>query len=186
MSCARLRLASLLSVCVMGMGACEGGADRHMDARVDSTDARIDSLAHALTGLRATVEFNDYLATAQDAALLTPASEGYSLVHADIGMLTVAIKNVQPYANGTRITLQFGNTASATINGLSATLEWGQVDTAGAPLVRTAHSKNVTLVESLRPGAWTSVPFVLEGVPPSQFGFVRVRNVAHTGIRLLR
>ena len=58
------------------------------------------------------------------AAYLTPGAEGYSVVRADLGALTVKIDNVEPYANGSRITLQIGNLTSATINGAKAKMDW--------------------------------------------------------------
>jgi hypothetical protein len=39
-------------------------------------------------------------------------------------------------------------------------------------------------VQTLNPASWTRVPVVLEGVPPSGFGFLRVKNVRHKGIKL--
>jgi hypothetical protein len=94
--------------------------------------------------------------------------------------------NVQPYANGTRVTLRFGNLLSATINGAKAKLEWGSVDAKGSPKNESAQSREVSFTESLRAGAWTNVQVVLEGVPATELGFVRVRDLTHVGINLLR
>jgi hypothetical protein len=119
-------------------------------------------------------------------AYLTPGADGYSVIRSDLGLLTVALKNIAPYANGSRVTLRFGNTTSATINGVKATLEWGSVDEKGHAINATAKSKNVTFNEPLRTGSWTSVAVVLEGVPATNLGFVRVKDLDHTGIRLSR
>ena len=93
---------------------------------------------------------------------------------------------MQPYANGSKVALQFGNLTSATINGAKAKIEWGSVDEKGSPKNEGARSREVTFEKSLSAAAWTTVPIVLEGVPPSELGFVRVREVSHRGISLSR
>jgi hypothetical protein len=118
-------------------------------------------------------------------AYLTPGTDGYSLIKSDLGYLTVALKDVQPYANGTRVTLRFGNLTSATINGATATLEWGRIDEKGSPKNGEARSRKVKFDESLKGGSWTQVQVVLDGVPPQEFGFVRVRDMTHAGIVLI-
>jgi uncharacterized protein DUF3251 len=119
-------------------------------------------------------------------AYLTPGGEGYTVIQTDLGRVTVKLVNVQPYANGSRVTIQFVNLMSATINGAKAQLEWGSVDNKGSPKNESAKSREVKFGEDLRAGAWTNVQVVLEGVPPTDLGFVRVRDFTHAGITLLR
>lgn len=128
----------------------------------------------------------ELLRSFETVAYLTPGESGYSAVHFDLGVLTVQLANVTPYANGSKVVLRFGNTLSSSINGLKATIEWGKVTDKGLADNETAKSKDVTLTETLRGGSWTSIPIVLEGVLPVDLGFIRVRNLAHTGIELIR
>ena len=117
-------------------------------------------------------------------AYLTPGSDGYAAVKMDLGYLTVNLANIAPYANGSKVSLTFGNLTSATIDGLKATIEWGSVDDKGLPKNEEAKSREIKLTESLFSGAWNKADVVLEGVPPTALGFVRVRDVTHQGIRL--
>jgi hypothetical protein len=117
-------------------------------------------------------------------ALLTPGEKGYAAVKFDLGYLTLSLDDIQPYASGSRVKLRFGNLTSATVNGLKAKLEWGSVDGKGIPNNAEAKSREVTFEESLRSGSWTWVTVVLEGVPPTEFGFLRVKEVGHRGIAL--
>jgi hypothetical protein len=96
------------------------------------------------------------------------------------------LKDVRPYANASRITLRFGNVTNATLNDVKATIEWGLVNATGTPLNDEAKSKEVTFEKSLRPGVWTDVDVVLEGTPPTNVGFFRVRDVSNKGIVLYR
>lgn len=119
-------------------------------------------------------------------AYLRPGDSGYSTIRYDLGTLTVELADITPYANGSKVRLRFGNPLSSTVNGLKAKIEWGQTDENGSPNNVEAKSKDVTFTESLQSGAWTTVSVVLDGVPPTDLGFVRVRDVTHTGIRLAR
>ena len=161
--------------------------------QVDALAKRASDIEVQLSALKASVEtlqhdqsLDKFLRNADSVAYLTPGSEGYTAVQMDLGRVTVNLVNVVPYANGTRVTLRFGNLLSATINGAKATLEWGSVDDKGSPKNENARSREVKFAESLRAGAWTNVQVVLEGVPPNEFGFLRVRDMTHTGISLNR
>ena len=119
-------------------------------------------------------------------AYLRPGDSGYSTVRYDLGVLTAQLSNVEPYANGSRFTLKLGNPLYSAISGVKAKIEWGRTDENGSADNDSAKSKDITLSESLLPGAWTSTQIVLEGLPPTDLGFVRIRDVAHTGIKLNR
>lgn len=131
-------------------------------------------------------DFNNLLKDIDRIAYMRPGDSGYSTVRYDLGVLTVELADVTPYANGSKVRLKFGNPLSSTVNGLKTTIEWGHTDENGSPDNASAKSKDVTFTESLRPGAWTTVSVVLEGVPPTDLGFVRVKGVTHTGILLAR
>jgi hypothetical protein len=107
-------------------------------------------------------------------------------VKSDLGVLTVSIANIAPYANGSKVTLQFGNLSAATIDGLKAKLEWGSVDKNGRPNNENAKSRDVSFNEPLMSGSWTNSNIVLEGVPPQALGFIRLRDVGHHGVKLRR
>jgi hypothetical protein len=82
------------------------------------------------------------------------------------------------------VLLQFGNPLSSSISGLKAKIEWGKVDTKG--VAHNTGSKDMIFAQSLPRGAWTSISIVLDGTPPSELGFVRLSDIQHTGIELIR
>ena len=49
-----------------------------------------------------------------------------------------------------------------------------------------AKSRQVEFTEPLAPGAWTQSELLLAGVPPTELGFVRLKDVDHSGIGLLQ
>lgn len=148
---------------------------------------RLDAIAKSVDELRAKQanrELEDLVASFEQVAYLKPGNSGYSLVRFDLGVLTIELADVKPYANGSKVTLKFGNVLAASVNGLKATVEWGKLDDKGFPVEEAGKSKKITLTETLRTGAWTSVSVVLEGLPATELGFVRVKEVAHSGIAL--
>ena len=157
--------------------------------RFESLEKQIDSLKTDYSDLKRQVtkiQFDKLLEGYDKEAYLTPGGDGYSTVRFDLGTLTISITNIIPYANGSKVTLRFGNTLSSTINGLKATAEYGPVDEKGIAIYDQIKTKELSFIKSLRSGSWTNIDVVLEGVPPDKLGYVRIKDVTHTGIELLR
>ena len=147
----------------------------------------IKKLKREVADLQATVsqlQWDITFGKFESVAYITPGSDGYAIIKSDLGYMVVSLDDVQPYANGCRITLCIGNLTSAQVDGATAKLEWGSVDDKGTPLNGYARSRDISFSQALRPGAWTNVPVVLEGVPPTDLGFVRVKHFHHASISL--
>ena len=118
-------------------------------------------------------------------AYLTPGDKGYSSVQTRLGVVTVSFDSIKAYANGSEVTLVWGNTTSAKLTAVTATVEWGRVDDKGFPNNETARKRQHT-IEALREGAWTKSSVILEGLPPQDLGFVRVSELSFGSIQLNR
>lgn len=179
-----------VSVCILMLAGCNAAPSsatesqlRMLEAKVATLEGEIATLQKGAADDKRQQQWDKLLASADKFGYLTPGSDGYSAVRYDLGTVTVQLADVQPYANGSRVILRFGNTLAATVNGLKLTIDWGAVTNQG-PDNEHQKSKEITFNEQLRSGAWTSVPVVLEGVPPTELGFVRVHDISHTGIAL--
>lgn len=155
-------------------------ADDTIREEFDALKAELADLKKRLASAEVDIIFRDL----ERVAFLRPGDEGYSVVRFDLGVLTAALVDITPYANGTKVQLQFGNPLSSKINGLKAKVEYGHTNEAGVADNANAKSKEVAFNEALRPGAWTTVSVVLDGVKPFELGFVRIKEIAHTGISL--
>ncbi|HVJ37199.1 MAG TPA: DUF3251 domain-containing protein [Stenotrophomonas sp.] len=158
----------------------------HLKEQITAMTQQIQTLHTQVSQLQADQAVNEVLRSSDQIAFLRPGNDGYSLVRSDLGVLTVTLDDVQPYANGSRILLKFGNPLATTIDGLKVKLQWGSVTANDVPDPEAMREKELTFSQSLPAGAWTSLPVVLEGVPPAALGYVRVAQVAHTGISLRR
>lgn len=162
-----------------------------IEARIAATEEKISALQSQVNTLHAknkemesTIKLNELIKDIDRYAYLTPGEAGYSTIRFDLGVLTVNLTDIKAYANGSKITLKLGNTLSSSIDGLKGTFEWGKVDEGGSPLSEQTKTKEITLSETLVAGSWTEVSVVLDGIPPTEFGFLRLKNFSHTGIRL--
>ena len=157
-----------------------------LSGRLDDLKKTNAALEQRVSTLERSDKWRDFVDTASGIAYLTPGTDGYSILKIDVGFVTVSLENVQPYANGARVALRFGNATGAILTGAKATFDWGKVDAQGNAQNETAKSRDVTFTESFTAGGWTTVNVVLEGVPPSELGFVRVRDFSHQGMSLRR
>lgn len=155
-----------------------------LDLRVKHLEDTIRSLKFENQGLRSKIEDHELLRNLRELAYLTPNSAKYSIIDTDIGKLTVSLLNIQPYANGSKVTLRIGNLTTAHILGLKVNIDWGTVDSQGNPNNSDARSREVSLGEIAFSGSWMNTDVVLEGIPPASLGFVRLHDVSHRGIRL--
>jgi cell division protein FtsB len=192
-----VRLAFVMMAAVVAMSGCDSihnltGASRE----IQQQKAEITQLKNSLAKLQAEVKklqteqanlvVDSWFRKAGSVAYLTPGDSGYSVVNSNIGKLTIQMSNIQPYANGSKITLKFGNPLAADIEGIKVKLQWGSVDEKGLPIKGSEKSQEFSFVQTLSSGAWTSIPVVLAGIEPSKLGYVRVEDVSHTGISLRR
>lgn len=182
----RIKLRHLLFATSLLLAGCGQNANTALEKKLEATNAQLTSLQIELAEYKQKTDLNEFVANFEKIAYLTPGSDGYSAVKFDLGILTVQLADVKPYANGSKVTLKFGNVLSASIRGLKTTIDWGRVDAKGVPMNESAKSKEVTFIETLRAGAWTPVSIVLDGLPPNELGFVRVHDVTHTGINLFK
>lgn len=164
-----------------------GCLEQSHSPEVSALERDIESLRTEVASLKlakASLEMDDMYEDWEEIAYLKPGDTGWSPIRMNLGTLTVQIADVKPYANGAKVSLQFGNPLATTIGGLKAQIEWGTLDGAGNPNNDAAKSKEASFNEQLKSGTWTIVPLVLEGVPASELGFVRVRNVKYSTIYL--
>jgi hypothetical protein len=135
--------------------------------------------------LKNTVELNEVLESlgSNKTAYLKPGDGGYSVISFDLGKMTISIDNVTQYAGGVKVTFKIGNTLSSNISGLSADFEYGQVDEKGSPKGNVI-KKSVKFQDEFKGGSWNRTTVVLEGVDLKDLGYIRIKNMAHTGVKL--
>ncbi|MBK8164556.1 MAG: DUF3251 domain-containing protein [bacterium] len=183
---AKVLFVLLCAVACIFTGCAKESRVEYVEAEINTLRGQVDSLKARVLKIEFENSMNDFFKDLDKFALLTPGADGYSIIQTDVGRMSISLEDVQAYASGTRVRLQFGNLTSATVNGLGAKLDWGRMKEQGGIDKATEKSREVKFTQSLRPGSWTNIQVVLEGVPPAEFGYVRISEVTHTGISMMK
>lgn len=91
--------------------------------QIDELEKKLKSLTENVDRDRESYNWDKFIGGLDRIVYLTPGSDGYAAVRFDLGVLTASLIDIEPYANGTKVTLEFGNTLAATVNGLKATID---------------------------------------------------------------
>lgn len=182
---------SIVILAAVILTGCGGGSNQTaaLEAKISKLEAAVDELKDSQIAMRHWLQAMSVKSGIDDmerVAYLRPGDNGYAALRFDLGVITVKLDNVQPYASGSKVTLSFGNLSSAQIDGLKGKLDWGVVDKNGAAQDDKAKTRDMQFQGSLPAGSWRSQDVVLEGVPPVELGFVRLHDVSHQGINLRR
>lgn len=148
---------------------------------VESLQAKVDDLGGQLETLQTDVLVLQGGVNPYESAVFDPSSPGgYSRVDSSGGSFLVSVKNVAPYVDGFRITCHFGNPSSATFTGFKIKAKWGPRRDFKAKGFNfsewqaSLREKELSLTESLRPGAWNPVTFVLAPAKADEFGYLEL------------
>lgn len=144
---------------------------------------QIEGLQKRVDELEIKMLSHDLFEHSASEAFIKPSSAGYAVIKLDLGYLTVQVVDATQFANSTKVKIKFGNPLGSTIKGLKGKFEWGTVNEKGE-VKDELGSKEISLNESLSAGAWTTATIVLEGLDVKNFGFLRIKNLSHTGILL--
>jgi hypothetical protein len=153
--------------------------------------AVLEKEVHELESKRISSDLTDALEKMRySVATFDPAEAGFQRIDTSFGMFAVSFEDVQPFADGIKVTISLGNPSSASFNGVVANLKYGprqnmQIGDADSSAKYAAwsaslQSKEVTLNEILRPGKWNPVSVILPNIDPKNFGYLEVRLTTST------
>jgi hypothetical protein len=97
-----------------------------------------------------------------------------------VGTFLVSIKNVTPFVDGFRVTCYFGNPTSAAFRGFELHAKWGprrNSDRKGFKWdewFASLRETDLTLTDTLSPGAWNPVTFALSPAKADEFGYLEL------------
>lgn len=146
------------------------------DGILEDHNKRIEDLEARVSAVETGNNLRSLFESAAGIAYLTPGESGYSLIETDHGLLAISFRDISPYANGSRVTLRIGNTTNADLTGANAQIEWGPVDDSGTADNTKMSAKEVKFNDTFNGGSWTDIQVVLDATPPSDVGFLRVKE----------
>lgn len=158
--------------------------DAALRAQVAQLRTEVDALAERVQELEKKRARDEVDASLETRAVLQPESQGYQVIRTTVGALLVSIEDIEPYADGSRVTLEFGNASSATLMGVKATMLW-QARLGEELQTQPVRSREVDFLKPLLAGRWTRVRVTLEEVPPDRLSYVAFRNITHNAVQML-
>ena len=168
--------------CVVIMMTTLGCSHAGVQKQLDEQGAEIQVLKAELELLK----LDEKLRSFNQIAVLSTSDKGYSPISTDLGVIVASLDDIQPYATGSRVVLKFGNLTTASFTNAKAKVDWGPVDAKGYPDNARAKTKDLDFIKPLPPAEWTSLDVILDGVPPSSLGFIRVHDFTNDRISLRR
>lgn len=176
----------LFLVVVVFMSGCDkSNSNLQLVQKINNINDKVLSLEKELRYLRENVAYiNSNIDRFQD-AFIKPGDIGYVPIQTNLGILTLSLQNVVPYANGSKITLKLGNILSVTVSSFKCTIDYGTMDLTGGPLVEESRTKEVTLSKDLKSGYWNYIDIILEEMVPEKLGWIQIRNMQLTQLKLL-
>lgn len=116
---------------------------------------------------------------------LDPGDMTFQRIDTELGSFVVMIKDVQPFADGVKVTVSFGNPSAAQFNGVEVKLRygarkppfsWGEGSLEKMKSwSESLQSKDMTLTEPLLPGNWNSIAIPLPNIKQDEFGYLEVK-----------
>lgn len=117
---------------------------------------------------------------------LDPAADtGFGRLDTSVMALTISMKDVSPFADGSRLVLSVGNMSTATVNSSKFTVKYG----VRAPEYKEGDNsysdkysvwaaglreRQEEVPNKLMPGTWNTVSINLPGVKPSDLGYIQI------------
>ena len=122
------------------------------------------------------VSTNELLRSFEKIAFLKIGVSEYQPIVTHIGTITVSISDVEAFANGSKVSLLFGNPLSASIGEVKFKVDYGALDKDGVVIKDSEKTKEVNLPQRLNAASWNKVSILLEGLPVSELGYIRVHD----------
>ena len=186
-----VRVMPLIVIGLFGLMSCSGGQEATMMAqRLDSLDNRLDSLAAYQKTMASWVSkvYWDQLESDRATINLEPTSKGYSRIDTDNGFFLVSLKDITPYLNGYKVTLNIGNPLFATFHGMTFKVSWGHPKDSIQSYEgwrASLQTKEIPSVDEIKPGSWNAVELLLVPAAPEQLGYISLA-IATDNVSLLK
>ena len=104
----------------------------------------------------------------------------YSYLKTNVGMLLVACTGIEPYLNGEKVHLQIGNPLWASFRGFTLNTTTGNVSSFGGLDLKSTKYGHYDFTETLQPGRWTNISFVVSPATPNDMTYLSANIVLDT------
>ncbi|MGQ0442463.1 MAG: DUF3251 domain-containing protein [Methylophilaceae bacterium] len=180
-----------VGIALMALIGCEGSkvesANSELVNKVSELESRLSTNEAELFELKnqvSDVSVNELIRKYEKIAFLKVGTKEFLPITTEVGVITVSLSNIEQYANGSKVSVEFGNPLSATINNAKFTVDYGSLDKDGLVVTAKEKSKEISLIEPLNAASWNKTELLVEGLPINELGYIRVHSLAVSNIGL--
>lgn len=184
-----IRMFSL--ICLIAILALQGCGEKapstELDEKLNALSSKLDNSINDIEQLKketSKASMNNMFNEWETIAFLNTGSTAFQPIKTMIGTITVKIADIQPFANGSKVTLVFGNPHSANLSSIKFKIDYGSMNEDGLIKDNSEKTKEINLTETLFAGSWVKVPVVLEGLQVTNLGYVRIHDFLIESIAL--
>ena len=153
-----------------------------IERRVSELEHKVSELEQKVNDHKIDIDFAESRIQALEdpdrSITLDATHTAFQKVETNNGWFLVSVQNVQPYANGQKLSLQIGNPLSATFVGCKLLVTWGRQFKKGDKYKdweSGLHKEEFTLVNTLQAGHWNSVSITLAPCMPEELAYLVVK-----------
>lgn len=160
---------------------------QEQDAKINELSKKLEQTQLQFNLLKikvSEISINDMFRNFDKIAFLKIGTTNFSPIVTEIGTITVHVADVEAFANGSKVTLVFGNPLSATITNVKFNVDYGTLDKDGVIKDGTEKTKEVSLPQPLNAASWNNVEVILESLPVNELGYIRVHDLNVSSISL--
>jgi hypothetical protein len=110
--------------------------------------------------------------------------ESFQRIDSGLASFAVAIKDLRPYGDGTKVIVNVGNPSAATFHGVKLYLEYGskmpeiddpEFDSKMEAVEANTKKKEQELLKPVLPGSWNPNEVTLPGIKPDQLSWINIK-----------
>jgi hypothetical protein len=112
-----------------------------------------------------------------------PTDEGYQRIDSSVASFAVSIGNLQPYGDGSKLTVKIGNPSAATFSNGKLNVKYGprypeledpKFAEKVAEIESKVRTKEIALTKNIAGGSWNPNQVILPGIKPDALGYVQI------------
>ena len=168
---------------------------KNLKNTVDNFEEKIDLISSKQQELETSLYYLRWYPPLKSETVFEPSSEGFQKIETSVGNVFVDIQNIEPYANGHKITFHVGNPYAAEMLKVTSSVSYGMsFDTFKKNLSKekiaqgkgsyeewnkTFKVVNKDILGGLKPRAWNKLTLILSPSKPEEIETIRLKIEAN-------
>ena len=142
-----------------------------------SNNSQIELLEQRIKALEDKNEWDDLFNNVIDKVVfIKVGAKEFQPIKTSVGFITVSIRNIEPFASGSKVHLDFGNPTSAGLK-IKFKIDYGSLGKDGLVKKDTEKTKDVSVLETIKAASWNKTEVILDGLPNNELGYIRIHDL---------